>query len=463
MAGLSSAGVGSGLDINGLVTQLVAAEKAPLQAHITRQQTSTVTTISALGSLKGSLGAFNAALTPLKTLDSFSARSATSSEPDVFTASATTEAAAGSYDIEVVQVASAHQVSSSGFENGSSHEVGHGTLTVKVGSDTFSVGIPESANTLAEIRDAINTATGNENTLRATIVNANDGAHLVLTAVSTGEDNAISVSVSGGDGGLASLAYAADATNGYTQLRAAADSIVEIAGYAHNSASRTITGVLDGVTLTVLEGDAGEVHTLTIANDTSAVSSRIKTFVDQFNGLASQIAQLRSFEPTTRKAGPLLGDASLRGIETDVRSRLTDRVTGLTGNYRSLASIGITTTREGTLTLDSAKLAAALAADYDGVAAIFASSDGVAARLSEVVAPRLAAGSELDVRSKRLNAKSVELQKEQVTLEQRMLKVEQRYRAQFNALDGLLSRLQSTSSFLTQQLDSISKISINRE
>jgi flagellar hook-associated protein 2 len=137
-------------------------------------------------------------------------------------------------------------------------------------------------------------------------------------------------------------------------------------------------------------------------------------------------------------------------------------VNGLAGNYQSLASIGIVTAKDGTLTLDDSKLQAALTADFNGVASIFGSTDGVAARLKSAIEPRLATDAELDVRSKRLNARSIELQKDLTSLDARMQRVEARYRAQFNALDSLLSKLQSSSTFLTQQLDSISKISIDK-
>jgi flagellar hook-associated protein 2 len=200
MAVLSSPGVGSGLDINGLVEKLVAAERAPQQAQITRRQTSTVTTISALGTLKGALGSFQNALAPLSTLSSITSRSAVSSSPDIFSASATSSASPGSYDIEVLSVASAHQLSSNAFLSGSTHVVGTGTLTIGVGTASFQIGIPDTANTLAGIRDAINSATGNDNLVRATIVNSNGGAHLVLSSQVTGAANAITVAAEGGDG-----------------------------------------------------------------------------------------------------------------------------------------------------------------------------------------------------------------------------------------------------------------------
>jgi flagellar hook-associated protein 2 len=458
MAGLSSSGLGSGLDINSLVSQLVTAERATPQAQITRAQTSTVTSISALATLKGAMATFNTALTPLKTVEIFAARSATSSDQAIFSASATNAAAPGVYDVQVERLASAHQLSSDPFASGQTHVVGTGTLTIQVGSESFSVSVDSSHNQLGQIRDAINQATGNDDLVTATIVNASDGAHLVLSSVNSGSAHAISVSQAGGDGGLASLVYNPLQTGNYRELRQALNTEAYIAGELHSSATNTILNAIDGVSITLLDADPGEVKRLTIANDTAATTGRIKSFVDSFNALAKQMAQLRSFEPTTKKAGPLLGDAMLRAIEGELRKKMGDPVAGLTGAYQTLASVGITTEKDGTLKLDNTKLTAAMTADFDGVARLFGSENGVAARLASAMTPRLAADAELDIRTKRLNQKSLDLQKQQAVLDARMAKVEARYRAQFNALDGMLSRLQTTSNYLSQQLSQIAKI-----
>lgn len=458
MAGLSSPGLGSGLDINSLVSQLVAAEKAPRQTQITRQQTSTVTSLTALAQFKGALSAFNTALSPLKTVEAFAARGATSSDSDVFTASATSSAAPGSYDIEVERLATSHQLSSTAFADGAGHVVGTGTLTITMGSKTFSVAVDEQSNTLAQIRDAINLSTENNRAVSATIVNAADGAHLVLSASTAGTANAITVSQEGGDGGLSRLEYAPSNTVNFIERAPAQDAIVYIAGFPHHSATNNVSSAIDGVTLNLKEADDGNVHRLTIANDEVAVATRARKFVDEFNALAAKIAELRSFEPTTKKAGPLLGDALLRAVESELRSNLTNPVQGQEGPYQTLASIGITTQKDGKLAMDATKFNAAIAADFDGVAKLFGSENGVASRLSKSLDARLVADSEINVRTKRLNEKSVALQKDQATLETRMLKVEQRYRAQFTTLDSLLSQMQSTSNYLTQQLASIAKI-----
>lgn len=139
MAGIQANGVGSGLDINGLVSQLVAAERAPLQQRIVRQETAATTKLSALGSLKGAMGAFKSALEALKSAEAMEARKATSGDADIFSVTATSKAVAGRYEVEVVRLAQAHQLASEPFEAGSSAQVGHGTLTITVGEESFDV------------------------------------------------------------------------------------------------------------------------------------------------------------------------------------------------------------------------------------------------------------------------------------------------------------------------------------
>jgi len=460
MAGLSSQGLGSGLDVASLVSKLVAAEKAPRQAQITREQSSTVTEISALATLKGAMSSFNDSLSALKTQDVFSQRSADSDDAEIFTATATTAALGGTYDIEVESLASAHQIASNGFVGGAAGAVGTGTLTIGTGGKSFQVTIDDSHKTLAQIRDAINTATDNNNLVRATIVTAADGAHLMLTAQASGANSLISVGVADATGTLGNLAYSnpSNVAN-YVQKHEAADAVVYVSGFRHTSTSNTFTDAIEGITITAKKADDNEPHTLTISNDTNGTTAKIKKFVDSYNALQAQMANLRSYEPTTKKAGPLLGDALLRGIETDIRGKISGAVQGLTGNYQSLASLGIKTNKDGSLALDSTKLSTALAADYDGVAKLFGSENGVAARLSSSLTDRLTDKADIAQRTKALNAKSVSLQQDAAALETRMATVAARYNQQFNTLDSLLSNMQQQSSFLTQQLSQIANIS----
>lgn len=458
MPTLQSTGIGSGLDVQGLVSQLVAAERAPKQNQITKQQTEVATKISAMGSLKGALGAFQSVLSPLKSLDSFNVRSATSGDEKIFTATATSAAAPGTYDIEVEKLAKAQQLSSDPFVSADT-VVGTGLLTVTLGTKSFTVKVDETNSKLSAIRDAINKAPDNTG-VRAAIVNATDGAHLVITSTKTGAANVIKVTQSDGDGGLSKLTYDAPGdTANYIELKPAQDAEIRIATYLHKSDSNTVKGALDGVTLTLLKESEADVETsLDIKQNVETVVTRVNNFVSQYNALAKTIGSLQSYEPSTQKAGALLGDALLRNIDADLRRGLVSPVDGATGTYTTLASVGLTTNKDGTLVVDESKLRAALAADFDAVGTVFASENGVAARLDRLLAPRLAGTGDIAQRNKMLDERGKQLTRDQTALDARMTAIQARYMKQFTALDTLLSSMQTTSSYLTQQLANLPRI-----
>jgi flagellar hook-associated protein 2 len=453
MATLQSTGIGSGLDVSGIVTKLVAAERGPKQTQITKGQVEVATRLSAMGSLKGALGGFQSSLGNLKTTDVFSPRSATSGDTDIFTVSASASATPSSYDVEVANLATAQQLSSDPFPTGAGATVGTGLLKIDLGTKSFSVNITTATSTLAAIRDAINGATDNVG-VRAAIVNATDGAHLVLTSAATGAVNKIKVTASEGDGGLGVLTYDAAGGNtaNYKEVKQANDAVIFVAGFEKHSASNTITDAIDGVTLTLIKADLGNPVSLDVALDSASVVTRITNFVTQYNNLASTIGNLQSFDPALKKAGPLLGDAMVRGIESTIRGTLVSRVDGGNSVYQTLSSIGITTKKDGTLAIDDAKVKAAIAADPAGVAYLFGSANGVAVRLDAAIAPHLAASGDIATRNAALDARTAALTADQTALDARMAIVQQRFLKQFTALDSLLANMQNTSSFLSQQL-----------
>jgi flagellar hook-associated protein 2 len=456
VAGIQASGVGSGLDINSLVSQLVSSENAARSAPILRREAAATTKISALGTLKGALGAFKGALTPLRNLEVFSARKATSADTARFTATASSAAAAGSYDIEVLNLASAHRLASNPYLDGADAEIGYGSLAITVGDDSFDVEIPQDANTLEDIRDAINNSPDNSG-VQATLLNGTEGTRLILTSRKTGEDHAIKIVSSGGDGGLAALDYDPDGTMNLIQKDEAKDALVNISGFPVSSSTNTISDAVEGVSINLLKAEVGVKTTLNISFDSASVLTRIQTFVTEYNNMQAAIAKLGSYDAASKTAGPLLGDSLLRGIEQEMRRGLTNPVSGFTGDYSVLASVGITTTATGALVLDTAKLQKALDTDPDAVAHLFGSENGVAARLYAQVEARLASGSDLDARNTSLkkDLDRVADDKEQLAL--RMEQIESRYRKQFTALDSLLAQLQSTSSYLAQQLANVPK------
>lgn len=456
MASTASIG-GSQIDVNSLAAQLVAAERAPLDRQVTRETGRVTTKISALGALKASLNSFKNALSSLRSADAFAVRKAITSTPQVVTASATSSASPGTYDIEVVQLAKAQQLASTPFAAGSSAVVGTGTLTVSLGSSSFNVTIDSSNSTLAGIRDAINAAPDNAG-VTATLVQTTAGSRLVLSSTATGATNLIAVAQTGGDGGLAPLAYSASATTNYTQLSPAQDAIVNIATFETRSSTNTVSGAIDGVTLTLLDEAPGDTLSLTISEDKGAATAKIKGFVAEYNALQGQILKLRSYDATTRTAGPMLGDALLNGVESQLRRIVSTPVTGADETYNTLASIGIKSNADGTLTLDDTKLQRALDSDFDAIGTLFGSETGVAAVLYEQTEARLDADGAIENRSQNLVKQKLALDKRQSDIDARMEIALRRYVKQFTSLDTLLSQLTTTSSYLTQQFDSLAKL-----
>jgi flagellar hook-associated protein 2 len=462
MAGIQANGIGSGLDINSLVSQLVSAEGAPLQQRITRHETAVTTKVSALGTLKGALAAFKAALEPLKSVEAFQSRKATSADTKIFTVTADTDAVAGSYNVEVVQLAKANQLASEPFVGGSSATVGYGSLAISVGDKTFNVTIDQDAATLDDIRNAINSATDNTG-VQATLLNTAGGSRLILTANATGESSAIKVVASGGDGNLNKLNYdplspPVPPAPGLKQLVPAQNAQIRVATFDIESDTNVFENAIDGVTITAVAESEGEEVALDVAFDKSTVQTRIQKFVTEYNAMQAQLAKLGSYDAETKTGGPLLGDSLLRAIESETRRVLSNPVTGGSSTYTTLASLGITTNATGALALDPAKLTKALDADPEGVAELFGGENGVAARMFSQLEGRLATTGDIEGRNKTLKSELKDIARDKEAFNLRMSQVEARLRKQFTALDSLLSQMQSTSSYLTQQLASIPKI-----
>lgn len=448
-----SPGIGSGLDINSLVSQLVAFERAPVEQRLNRQEADVNADLSAFGVLKGALSAFESTLTNLNDAAAFQARKANSSDETFFTASATKDAAIGGHTIEITSLATAHKLASGAFTD-SSTTVGTGTLTISVGADSFDVLIDGTNNTVAGIRDAINAASDNTG-VTATLLNADDGTRLILNSDSTGAANTINVTEAGGDGGLVSLVYdpGGSGTTNLTQLTAAADAQLDVDGFTVSNGTNTITDAIEGVTLNLLQAQVGNSLQLDITTDVDVAKQSIQDFVTNYNAIVASIFNIAGFDAATSTGGPLLGDSLVRGVESQLRRELSTAVTGSSGSFSTLAEIGITTQLDGILSIDDAALDAALADEFDNVGALFSSTDGYAPRLINLMDSYLdSLDGLLELRIDTLESNLDDISDERVALDLRMEAVEARILAQFTAMDALVSQLQATSDFLTQQL-----------
>mgnify|MGYP000099465064 CR=1 FL=1 len=456
---ITAGGIGSGLDIEGLVSQLVAAEGQPALFRLDTKEARLQADLSAFGSLKSALSTFQDSVAALNDLEAFQARKAISSNSELFSASADSTAVAASYDIEVIQLAEAEKRRSGNFAD-DAEVVGTGTLDITLGADTFQLTIDGTNNTLAGIRDAINDATENPG-VAASIINVDDGvggtiARLVLTSDTVGATNTIGIVVDDDDltdadtSGLSQLA-----TANLTTIQAAQDAKIEVDGQTATRSSNGFSDVIAGVTFDLAKAEVGTVETLTVELDTGSVKGKVNTFVAAYNSLADTMKQLAAFDADSGSAGALQGDAALRNVQSQLRQAMTTSVSGL--DFGTLAEVGVTTNADGKLEVDSDKLDSVLSSDFTSVSQLFASENGLANSLDTLLEGYIASDGILNARTEGLQTSIDLIGDDRLRLDKRLLALEARYRTQFTAMDVLVGQLQALGGYLTQQLASLPK------
>jgi flagellar hook-associated protein 2 len=450
MGTIITSGVGSGLDVAGLVKKLVDAEGAPKSLQLDKEEAKVQSKLSALGTLRSALASFRDAVGVLKNATKFQGRQMSLSTPDFLSATASTTAVPGSYLVAVEQLASAHKVQSGDYLAPST-VVGTGTLHIEVGDQTFNVEIGVAGNTLAAVAAAINASPASEK-VQATIVSGSGVARLTLTARNSGLANELTITQSGGDAGLAAFVAGLD------ELKPAADARVLIDGVLATSATNTITGPITGVDLTVkaVTGDDDEATEVTVGYDRAAARKSLDEFVKSYNALVDAMKSVTGFNVETRQAGPLFGDGGVRNIVEQLRRELSSSTTGVAASFDTLAEIGITAQLNGKLAVDAEDLDAAFNSDFDAIGKLFANEKtGVAVKLDALLEPYLGANGVFDSRTEGLKSSIETINERRERLNQRLVALHTRYTNQFNALDGLLAQLQGTGNFLNQQLGNL--------
>lgn len=447
---ITSAGIGSGLDIESLVSQLVAAEGQPAINRLNSKEASLQANLSAFGSLKSALSNFQTAVKSLQTDNSFQGRKAVSSNEEFFTASAGTNAIQGQYDIEIEQLAQAAKLTSNAGDFAEvTDKVGTGTLTINFGEDSFSLNIDDSNNSLAGIRSAINNAEDNPG-VTATIVSSDSGPSLVISSDNLGSSNTITTIATDNDAGDGNDLARLNALENNANSQAAKDAIIYVDGQQVTRNSNSFADVIEGVTFSLAKAEQGTVEKLTISRDESSTKSNINAFIKAYNSLANTSGQLSSYNSETGAAGQLLGDSTLRSVQSQIRQAISGSVSGL--DFGSLAEIGITTDENNNLVLDEEKLDQILETDFASVAGIFSSENGVANKLNSILDGFVGTGGLLNTRTDGLQSSIDRLEDQREQLAVRLESVESRYRAQFSAMDVLVGQLQGIGNFLTQQL-----------
>lgn len=456
MGSLISSGIGSGLDIAGLVRRLVEAEGAPQTARLDLREAEAQAKLSALATIRSALAEFRSALDAISDIDSFRGRTATVNGSEHLKLTATSSAVPSAYELEVEAFASAQKLATAAYPT-ADETIGTGTLTIMLGDSVMNVEIDAESATLGGIAAAINQAPDNVGVV-ATVVNGVDGAQLVLSAVEPGAENSLVVTQSGGDGGLAALVHdPLNGTSALTELRSAANARVLIDGIVVESNGNRIDHAIEGLSIELLSEDAvGEQARLTVAYDREGARTAINKLVTAYNSLVDAVGTVASYNPESSRSGPLFGDGGLRNLVAQLRRELSSSLDAADARFSLLVEIGIETELNGKLKLDAAKLDAAFNSDFDAVGRLFAEQDiGLAARMENLLEPYLTSGGVLDSRTDGYKKTIERIGEGREALNQRLSRLEERLFRQFNALDTLLAQLNSTSNYLAQQLDNL--------
>ncbi len=392
MAAIQSAGIGSGIDINSLVSQLVAAEAETQLAPLGRREVKVQGEISALGALKGALSEFQSSLSGLTDLKDYQSRIANNTNNDLFSVGVDSDATPGTYQVEVKTLAQTHKIVSSAYTE-TTDIVGSGSLTFQFGTydsglntftlnpdkSTKTVVISSQNNTLEGIRDEVNSA---DIGVTATIINDGTGERLVFASAESGAANSLKVTVNDDDSddldnaGLSELAYdpigSAGTGKNLSQTLEAKDTELVVDGLSVFNSSNTINDVIPGVTMNLKKADAGNPSFVTVSVNTAQTSGKIHAFKDNFNKLVDTINGLAGYDSESGKSGLLFGDSSVRAIDMKMRTIITSMVSDLNSTYKSLSDIGVKTTSSGKLEIDSALLTKALENNIEDVGKVLA-------------------------------------------------------------------------------------------
>lgn len=482
MPGITSPGIGSGLDVNGIITKLMALEQEPL-TKLDKKEVSYQAQLSAFGTLKGAFAALQTSAKALTSTTLFAGKSATSSDTTVLTSSANTAAVAGKYTIEVNDLAYGDTLASAAFTSLTDDiatadgkikiELGtlsSGTFTADPDKTAVTIDITQATSSLSDIRDKINDANAG---VRANLIyvgvnalSGDDEYKLTLTATSTGAKNSIrmtvldssSVPVAMDNTGLAKLSYDPSAASGsgkeFTVSTAAQDANLEIDGLVIKRSSNTISDAITGVTLTALKEGTS---TLTVTQDSASITTAVTNFVKAYNDASKQLRDLTAFNNDTKTGALLFGDNAARGLQASLQKMISYAFPGGGASLKRLSDVGVSYQRDGSLVFTSSKLTTALSSSASDVSSLFTSTTtgslGLASYMNNQLSSILSTTDGLFTSKTEGITRSIkEIDSQRDRLGIRLTQIEKRYRSQYSSLDTLVASMQQTSQYLSQQL-----------
>jgi flagellar hook-associated protein 2 len=444
MASTTVSGIGSGVDTQAIVKALVAAEKAPKQAQIDAQSKTATTSLSAIGTIKSALDTFRSAVTKLNTASSFNGLGASTSDDKVAKITLADGASAGTYALEVTQLATASKIASKVFTGTSALANSSGesqTLTIGQGDSTYSVSIAGDA-TLQQARDTINTQLQSKG-ISANIVTDANGARLVFSSGKMGEGTEL---VLGGDSDLA-----ADVTTISTPQNAK----YTLDGLPLESTSNTITGAVSGLNIELVA--AGKAS-LSATSNNDTLKTSVQSFVTSYNALMTaingQTKVTTGSDDSSASGATLTGDATMRALVNSIRSELSSSVG--TGGLRTLSQLGINTVQKtGLLELNDTKWNAAVKSYGADISGLFTGKDGLLSRMSNVTEGYAKSGGILASRQASLTTQIKAIEEAQTKLDTRIETLTSTLSKKYNAMDTMVAQLNATSSSIMTTLNAL--------
>ncbi|HLO92989.1 MAG TPA: flagellar filament capping protein FliD [Burkholderiaceae bacterium] len=460
MASITSLGIGSGLDVESLVSKLMSVEQTPIN-NIKRASAGLQTRISAYGQLQAAMSAMQTAAQKLSDPASWTASTASSSDSSVVSVTGL-NAGTQSHVITVSQLATAQSVASGVFSNGSSL-VGEGMLTIalgswegdppvftgKSGSTAVSVNIT-ATDTLNSIRDKLNAANAG---VVASVVSDTAGTRLVVRSRDTGLSNGFRISAS--DPSLAALSYEGPDAGGMSLKQSGANAAFNMDGLDLSSESNSVSTVADGLTLNLLKTSATAVN-VGSSTDTAAIKKTIQDFVSAYNGLMNLMRDQTKYDSATKTAGSLQGDAKAISMQQMLRN-VSAGSTTLSGAFTRLADIGLDPGQNGTLTVNSSKLDKALGnlgdlkRFFSAVDAADSSKNGFAKKWNEFAGKALGTDGAISVGQTGLQKRVKDNDKQIASLQDHLDLMEKRLRAQYSALDTRMGKLNGQAAYVNKQ------------
>lgn len=462
---ISSPGIGSGLDVQSIVSQLVALEKAPLKPLQT-QATSFQTKLSTYGTIKSQVAALGDAAAKLSNSSGWSAVTATSSNATAVNVTAAAGAVATSLTLEVQQLAKAQSTASSAVAAGTA--MGSGTMTIELGSwggGAFVAGSAAAVNvtinpgedTLAQIAAKINGAGAG---VSATVLKDASGERLLMRSSATGEETAFRISVTDGDGnntdgnGLSRLAFDTANPAGMALTQVGQNALATINGVSITSASNRLGDTLPGLTIQLSQVTTAPVE-IEVNTDLEAARKNLQGFVDAYNALNTTLVNATRYDEGSKKAGALQGDSTAVGLQNALRGMM--RSVTASSPFERLSDIGIEIKTGGKMELKADKLDAALS-NYEGLKALFTTTStdptarGFGLKVKAFADGLINSDGLVSSRTEGIQAAIKRNGIEQERVNERAARSELRLLAQYNAMDAAVGRLNGLSSFVNQQV-----------